>query len=88
MIKYVDASAFTSKRELHDAMKKALGEENYIGNNLDALHDCLTSICEPTTLVINNWGSAVRNLGEYSRILWSVLDDSTNENDGLKIILN
>ncbi|MCR5807975.1 MAG: barstar family protein [Clostridiales bacterium] len=83
----VDAFDFVSKQETHAVLRNALGEENYRGSNLDALHDCLTMIFEPTTLVISHWGYAERRLGEYADRLWHVLDDSSEENPFLTIIL-
>ena len=83
----VDAREFITKHEAHCALRAALGEENYWGSNLDALHDCLTSVLEPTTLVIKNWSSAVRHLGEYADRLWHVLDDSAGENPNITIII-
>ena len=62
----IDANEFVTKHEMHAALRAALGEENYYGSNLDALHDKLTSICEPTTIVIKNWSFAARRLGEYA----------------------
>lgn len=83
----VDARDFTSRTAMHAAMRAALGGENYIGSNLDALHDCLTSICEKTTLRIFNWSAAVHRLGRYSDTLWRVLYDSQKENELLDIII-
>jgi Barstar, RNAse (barnase) inhibitor len=80
-----DASKFTSKIETHAALREALGSENYWGSNLDALYDCLTMIFEPTTLVIRNWSSAARRLGEYADRLWHVLDDASTENPFLSV---
>ena len=40
----VDASLFIDKQTTHESLKKAIKSENYIGNNLDALHDALTGI--------------------------------------------
>ena len=81
----VDARLFTSKQELHSAMRAALGQENYWGSNLDALYDCLTMIFEPTRLVIKNWSYAVHYLGEYAERLWRLLDDAAEENPFLEI---
>lgn len=83
----VDARGFTSRPAMHAAMRAVLGEENYIGNNLDALHDCLTSICEKTTLRIEHWGAAAHKLGKYADSLWRVLYDSQKENALLDIII-
>jgi RNAse (barnase) inhibitor barstar len=83
----VDAERFGSKLEMHAAFREVLGEENYWGSNLDALHDRLTMVFEPTTLRIIHWTSAVQNLGRYSDLLWLVLDDAQRESDNLKIII-
>lgn len=83
----VDARGFVSKHETHVLLRSVLGEENYWGSNLDALHDCLTMIFEPTTLVIKNWSAAVKNLGDYADRLWHVLDDSAEENPFLNVVI-
>ncbi|MCR5611731.1 MAG: barstar family protein [Clostridiales bacterium] len=84
---FVNAKDFTSKDEMHAAMRAVLGEENYFGSNLDALHDCLSSISEPTELRIVNWSFAARHLGEYADRLWRVLSDSTDEDPNLNITI-
>ena len=76
----VDAALFTSKRDTHAALRAVLGGENYYGSNLDALHDCLTSVSEPVSLRIIHWSRAVKNLGAYADALWHTLDDSADEN--------
>lgn len=87
MILNVDANRFVTKAEMHAALRRVLGEENYMGSNLDALHDCLTSVCTPVTLRIYNWGSASRHLGRYADLLWHVLYDSSEENRNLSIVI-
>ena len=83
----VDAREFVSKHEMHAALRAVLGEENYWGSNLDALHDCLTCIFEPTELHIRNWSAAMQILGDYANRLWTVLDDSSEENPLLTIVI-
>lgn len=83
----VNAREFGSRLEMHAALRNALGGENYWGSNLDALHDCLTSVSEPTVLRIVNWSYAARHLGEYADRLWHVLSDSTDENPNLNITI-
>ena len=83
----VDARDFVTRHDTHCALRAALVTENYWGSNLDALHDCLTSIFEPTTVVIKNWSAAARHLGEYADRLWHVLDDSAEENPFLSIVI-
>lgn len=81
----VDAKGFDSKLELHNSFRAVLGRENYWGNNLDSLHDCLTMVFEPTTIVVKNWSCAARRLGDYADRLWHVLDDSVGENPNLRV---
>lgn len=83
----VDAVKFTDKREMHSALRAALGEEDYIGSNLDALHDKLTMIFEPTTIVIRNWSYAARHLGGFSNVLWHMLDETSEENPNLTVVI-
>ena len=37
----LDASRYTTSRELHEALKSMLSLPDYYGMNADALHDCL-----------------------------------------------
>jgi RNAse (barnase) inhibitor barstar len=83
----VDGREFTSRTAAHAALRAVLGSENYYGSNLDALHDCLTSICEKTTLRIYNWSAAVHKLGRYSDSLWRVFYDSQKENGLLDVVI-
>ena len=83
----INARDFKTKHEAHCALRAALGQENYWGSNLDALHDCLTSIFEPTEIVIKNWSAAVHYLGEYADRLWHVLDDSAEENPFISVAI-
>ena len=83
----IDAKYFTSRHEAHSTLRAALGEENYWGSNLDALHDCLTCIFVPTEIVIKNWSYAARRLGEYADRLWHVFDDSCAENPFITVVI-
>ena len=48
-----DFSQFTDRRTAHGAMRAALGEYGYEGNNLDALYDALTSMGDAEITLIN-----------------------------------
>ena len=48
----LDVSAVTSAAELHALLKEALALPHWYGNNLDALYDCLTDLCEDTCLTL------------------------------------
>lgn len=55
------------------------------GNNLDALHDFLTSLPRPTELTLQNWPQAEASLGRYAKALTRMLTDSEKENPLLAI---
>ncbi len=82
----VDASLFTDKQTTHETLKKAIKSENYIGNNLDALHDALTSICRRTRITIVNFDKAAGMLDEYADRLALVLSVSAAENPILSVV--
>lgn len=42
----------TSKKKIHEYLKLKMDLPEYYGNNLDALYDSLTDICEPTAVGI------------------------------------
>ena len=42
----------SSQQELHGYLKKKLGLPDYYGENLSALADCLSELCEPTHITI------------------------------------
>ncbi len=41
-----------SQQELHGYLRKKLGFPDYYGENLSALADCLSEVCEPTRITI------------------------------------
>ena len=47
VLKFTNA---TSKNAIHEYLKEKLELPEYCGNNLDALYDCLTDLCEPTAV--------------------------------------
>ena len=51
----LDCAAFTTKQQLHAALKEALSFPDWYGNNLDALYDCLTEVDPPTCLQLAHW---------------------------------
>ncbi|MBR3972667.1 MAG: barstar family protein [Oscillospiraceae bacterium] len=63
----IDCAAIDSRESLHRTFSDALSLPEFYGNNLDALHDVLTAICEDTTLEIQNWPAAEVALGNYAK---------------------
>ena len=54
-------------------------------NNLDALHDTLTSLPHQTELTLLNWTAAEEVLGHYAKALRRMLADAETENPLLTI---
>ena len=83
---YVDALSFTDIKSTHAALRTAIGSDDYIGSNLDALHDVLTEIGRKTRITVTNYRSAKENLGEYAEKLALVLAVSASENPYLTVV--
>ena len=64
---FIDASCYTSPRDLHAALKSMLSLPDYYGMNADALHDCLSERRDPVNLWITSFGE-----GEVARSLAAV----------------
>ena len=82
----IDAAEFKDKASTHAALKKAIKSGDYIGNNLDALHDVLTSIGRRTRITIVNFDKAAAALDEYADRLALVLAVSAAENPVLTVV--
>lgn len=81
----LDCRGFLPRSELHKAFASALSFPDHYGNNLDALHDCLTSLPHQIRLVLLHWDAAEEGLGQYAQALKQVLEDSEKENPRLHI---
>ena len=81
----IDAGLFSDPSDVHDAFRKALGREDYVGSNLDALHDVLTTTFSFTTIRVITFGTAREKLGDYADSLKNVLVDSAAENRCLRV---
>jgi len=81
----LDCRGFVPRSELHKAFAQALSFPDHYGNNLDALHDCLTAISVETVLTLQHWPAAEDGLGRYAQALKQVLTDAATENPCLHI---
>ena len=70
----LDVSACETAEDLHRALAEGLRFPAWYSGNLDALHDCLTDLHEPTEL-----------LGRRANAFRRVLDDSAEENPNLTV---
>lgn len=82
----LDGTAIHTPEELHRAIAGVLHFPDWYGGNLDALHDCLTSLPAPVELEIHGSDSLARALGCYTARLRRVLRDSAAENPMLTVI--
>lgn len=82
----LDCRGFVPRSALHKAFAEALSFPDHYGNNLDALHDCLTSLTQETRLTLLHWPAAEAGLGRYAVGLKRVLEDAKKENPLLHIL--
>lgn len=72
----LDFNNIHNKTELHTYLKKELQLPEYYGNNLDALHDCLSEKGEHLSITIVHFGALKQALGDYADVLLQVFADS------------
>ena len=81
-----DFSQFTDRRTAHGAMRAALGEYGYEGNNLDALYDALTSMGDAEITLINT--KKGRSLIEdYAEKILRTLIDAAEDSGCVTLII-
>lgn len=81
----IDLSKITTKEALNAALKEGLSFPDYYGGNLDALHDCLTDITEPTEVTFAGYKAAKKALEADFYAFRNVVEDSADENENLTV---
>ena len=81
----IEGAAVGSMDRLHRLLAEQLDFPDWYGGNLDALHDCLTEIAQPTELVIRGSDALEAALGSYAAAFRRVLTDSAAQNDALTV---
>ena len=79
----INCAEIGTMAEMHAILARELNFPDWYGRNLDALHDCLTAICEQTQITFLHFPA----LPFPSAGLLRVLRDSENENKNLEIFL-
>ena len=79
----INCAEIRSVADLHGLLAEELAFPAWYGGNLDALHDCLTAICEETRITFLHFPA----LPFPSAGLLRVLRDSEQENPHLEISL-
>lgn len=72
----IDCRDIATPQQLHALLADVLSFPAWYGSNLDALHDCLTAICEDTHLYVFNFSA----LPPSFRGFHFVLQDAEDEN--------
>lgn len=80
----IDCSSIRNREEFHRIFAQMLSFPDWYGNNLDALHDCLSSMCGTVRLI--NWESAEAALGKYGVSAKRAMIAATLENAELDLI--
>lgn len=81
----IDCRGFVPRSDLHDAFARALSFPDWYGNNLDALHDQLTTICEETHIRLLHWDAAEVSLGKYALGAKRAILDAQAQNPNLTV---
>lgn len=83
----IDAANFESRRAAHEHMREVLQRDTYIGNSLDALHDSLSTMYEPTRIKLLNLNEGRKKIGSYMDRLLRVFEYVELENDFLDFVV-
>ena len=78
----LDFSKSTSKEVMHKYLAEKFSFPEYYGANLDALHDLLTEITEPTCVGVFNYGR------KYLKSVVEVFKDAESENKNLSVVFS
>lgn len=81
----LDTEQMRSQPQMHQYLREALQLPAYYGANLDALHDCLTELAEPTELIIQGKVAEEAYFGRYGAMLLRVLQDAAAANHNLQV---
>ena len=83
--KIIDCTQIHTKEDLHRIFRETLFFPEWYGNNLDALHDCLTEISGKVRLL--DWETAEVRLGSYGQKAKRVLAAAALENTNLDLYI-
>ena len=81
----IDLMGVETKSALHERIARVLELPDYYGNNLDALHDCLTDMTD-TAICFTNYLQADIAMTGYMDALRRMCRDAESECSGLTIL--
>ena len=73
---HIDCLNLDTPQQFHDLLREKMSFPDWYRPNLDALHDCLTDICEDTHLYLSSFSA----LPPIFRGFYPVLQDAEIEN--------
>ena len=83
--KIIDCTQIKTREDLHRIFRETLSFPQWYGNNLDALHDCLTEITGKVRLL--DWETAEARLGTYGQKAKKVISSAALENRNLDLYI-
>lgn len=83
--KIIDCTQIKTREDLHRIFRETLSFPQWYGNNLDALHDCLTEISGKVRLL--DWETAEERLGAYGQKAKKVIASAALENRNLDLYI-
>lgn len=83
----IDCLYISDKEQLHNTLAKELKFPDWYGENLDALYDCLTSIFEEITIIIENFSSLEEKLDSYAAAFMKVMKKADEDNEKITVIV-
>ena len=79
----IECAGIETARQLHEVLRRELNFPEWYGHNLDALHDLLTALGEPTRLIMKDFSA----LPSFSLGFRLMLNDCEEENPNLFVDL-
>ena len=79
----IDCRLIPNRIEFHNTLRQTLSLPEWYGNNLDALHDCLTQM--QLHLEFIGWDSLNGTMGHYATVAKRAILDACEENPGLTV---
>jgi len=83
--KIIDCNQIQTQEDLHRVFRETLRFPQWYGNNLDALHDCLTEISGKVRLL--DWEIAEERLGTYGQKAKKVIAAAALHNTDLDLYI-
>lgn len=75
MVCRINCSDITQAKQLHQQLAEQLGFPRWYGHNLDALHDCLTELDQPTWVILENWNPEAPFAGGFEAVFQDACQD-------------